>query len=91
MNAAAAGWMTALDEAARLLEAGESEAAACAMLRVSEYCPQMPAGALGPEAIATARRLLDRCRDAEARLRRKLTEEMASLGSSQRARAAYER
>lgn len=80
-----------LEEAARLLEAGDAEAAQLAMASAVGRCPQMSAGAMGPEAIATARRLLQRCRDAEVRLRRKLNDEMGSLGTSRRAQSAYER
>jgi hypothetical protein len=80
-----------LEEAAGLLESGDAEAAALAMARAVGGCPQMSAGVLGPEAIATARRLLQRCRDAEVRLRSKLNAEMGSLGTSRRAQSAYER
>jgi hypothetical protein len=84
-------FVAALDEAARLLESGDAEAADLAMARATEGCPQLSAVGLGPEAIATARRLLERCRQAEARLRQKLKADMASLGTSRRAQAAYDR
>ena len=87
----AAELVAALEEAARLLEGGDSEAAAQAMAGAVGRCPQMPPGALGPEGIATARRLLERCRQAEAGLRRKLQDEMDNLGVSRRAQTAYER
>jgi hypothetical protein len=86
----AADLVAALEEAAGLLEAGESEAAALAMASAVGRCPGMSSGALGPEGIATARRLLDRCRQAEAQLRKKLTDDMANIGVSRKAQAAYD-
>jgi hypothetical protein len=80
-----------LEEAAGLLEAGDPEAAALAMASAVGSCPQMSQGALGPEGIATARRLLERCRQAELGLRKKLNDEMGSLATSRRAVAAYDR
>jgi len=80
-----------LEEAACLLESGDPEAAALAMASAVGGCPQMSAGQMGPEAIATARRLLQRCRDAEVLLRNKLNAELGGLGTSRRAQAAYDR
>ena len=87
----AAELVARLEEAAGLLEAGDPEAASLAMASAVGRCPEMSPGALGPEGIATARRLLQRCREAEVRLRHKLNEELSGLGTSRRAQAAYER
>ena len=83
--------VTRLEEAAALLEAGDPEGAVLAMASATARCPEIPLGAMGPEAIATARRLLERCRQAEVQLRKKLNEQMGSLGTSRRAVSAYER
>jgi hypothetical protein len=88
-DAAVAALMAALEEAARLLEAGDSEGAAEAMALVVGRCPTVSAETLGAEGIAMARQLLDRCRKAEALLRQKVTEEIAALGTSRRAQSVY--
>jgi hypothetical protein len=85
----AAALMAALGEVARLLEAGEAEAAAKEMGALVGRYPSVSAGTLGPEEIATARRLLERCRAAEGSLRKKVKEEMGQVGSSRKAHAAY--
>jgi hypothetical protein len=84
-----AALMAALDEVARLLEAGDSEGAAEAMAGVVGRCPTVSAETLGAEGIATARQLLGRIRQAEALLRQKVTEEIAALGTSRRAQSVY--
>jgi hypothetical protein len=83
----ATGLMAALAEAARLLEEGDSEGAAAAMAAVMGRCT----GRLSPEEVATARGLLERCRRAEAELRRHVANELARSGASRRAHAAYDR
>jgi len=88
---AAGGLMAALAEAARLLEEGDSEGASAAMAAVTGRCGGLTAGALTPEEIATARSLLERCREAEGRLRRHVAAELSKTGATRRAQAAYER
>jgi hypothetical protein len=87
----AAALLAALGEAARRLEEGDPEGAADAMASVVGRCPAVSAQGLGPEAVHTARQLLERCRAAEARVRRHVTDEMAKLSNSRRAHTAYER
>jgi hypothetical protein len=85
-----AGLMAALADAARLLEEGNSEGAAEAMASVAGQCG-LADGGLSAADIATARGLLERCRLAEAQLRRQVAGELAKSGASRRAHAAYER
>ena len=59
------------------------------MAQVMGRCPEVSAETLGAEGIATARQLLERCRQAEAPLRRKVTDEIAALGTSRRAQSVY--
>jgi hypothetical protein len=87
----AAGLLAALDEAARLLEDGDSEGAARAISSLAGRCAALSQQGLSPESVAIARGLLERCRAAEAKLRRHVTDEMSKLGNSRRAQAAYER
>lgn len=87
----AAALIEALSEAARLLEAGDAEGAAGAIAQVVGRCPSVSAQGLGPEGVAIARQLLERCRAAEAPLRRKVTDEMNQLNASQRAHSVYQR
>lgn len=85
----AAALMAALGEVARLLEGGDSEGASRAMADAVGRFPSVAAGGLDAGAVATARQLLERCRAAETHLRRHLTDEMAQMGHSRRAQAAY--
>ena len=87
----AADWMAALEEAARLLEEGNSEGAALAMTSVTGRSTTVSSTGLSSEQAATARVLLDRCRQAEGVLRRKVADELAQSGASRRAQVAYDR
>jgi hypothetical protein len=85
----AAALIAALGEVARLLESGDSEGASRAMADAVGRFPSLATGGLGADAVAMARQLLERCRAAETLLRRRLTDEMAQMGHSRRAQAAY--
>jgi hypothetical protein len=86
-----ASLMAALGEAARLLEEGDSDGAVEAMATVAGRCSELAKGGLGSDDVATARQLLERCRQAESRLRHQVAGELARNGTSRRAHAAYER
>ena len=81
----------ALDEAARLLETGDAEAAERAMHRAAACCTVRPASTLSADELARVRALLLRCLTAEAQLRTRVVAEMGRMGTSSRARSAYER
>jgi hypothetical protein len=85
----AAHLMTALAEAASLLEAGDAQGAEQAMARVVGRCPSLAAGGLGAEGAAVVRGLLDRCRQAGAQLHGKLSAELAQTGTARKAHNAY--
>jgi hypothetical protein len=87
----AAGLLAALGEAAHFLEEGDSERAAEAMSALVGRCSALSQQGLTPQSVAVARDLLERCRAAEAKLRRHVTDEMSKLSTSRRAQAAYER
>jgi hypothetical protein len=63
------------------------------MATVTGRCGDLASGGLTPDQVATARQLLDRCRQAEGQLRSEVADEMnkANTGTSRRAHAAYER
>jgi len=87
----AAGLLAALDEAARLLEAGDAGGAGEAMSALVGRCSALSTQGLNAQSVAVARQLLERCRAAEGKLRRHVTDEMAKLSTSRRAQTAYER
>jgi hypothetical protein len=85
----AAALIAALGEVARRLEAGDAPGAAEQMAALVGRYPSVSPGTLGADGVATARRLLDRCRAAEASMRKKAADELGNIGSSRKARAAY--
>lgn len=90
-SADAAALLQALEETARLLEAGDGPGAAQAMASVTGRCRALASGGLDAPSLAAARQLLDRVRHAEALLRRKVTDEMGQMGTSRRALDVYQR
>jgi hypothetical protein len=83
-NATSDPWLGTLAEGARLLEAGEAEHAAQVLLGLQGLC-EISAPPPSPAVAAQARELLQRCYEAETRLRRRVVDEMNRLASGQRA------
>ena len=86
VDAVQEGWLTILNEGARLLEAGRVEEAAQVLGGLGPLCA--PGAPKPTEAVASqARELLQRCYRAEAQQRSKVVEELNQLASGHRARA----
>ena len=84
MTATRDPWITTLEEAARLLQAGKAEEAAQVLAGLQALCdPSAPRPA--PTIVAQARELLQRCFNAEASLRQRVVEDLNRLATSQRA------
>ena len=84
MTAARDPWLTTLAEGARLLQAGKAEEAAQVLTGLQALCA-VSAPRPSPAIVAQARELLQRCFDAEARLRQRVVEDLSRLASGQRA------
>jgi hypothetical protein len=77
-------WLTALEAGARLLEAGKAEEAGEAITGLLALC-DLSAPRPSPTMVTEIRQLLQRCYEAEARLRRQATEDLNRLATGQRA------
>lgn len=84
-----AALIAALGEIARLLESGDAQGAAEQMGALVGRFPSVSSGSLGPAGVATARQLLERCRVAEAGMRKHVVGEMGKVGKSRKAFVAY--
>jgi hypothetical protein len=76
--------LTTLAEGARLLEAGQAEEASQTLTGLLALC-DLSAPPPSQIVVAQARQLLQRCYQAEARLRSQVTEDLSRLASGQRA------
>lgn len=77
-------WLTALEAGARLLEAGKVEEAGEAITGLLALC-DLSSPRPSPTIVTEIRQLLQRCYEAEARLRRQATEDLNRLATGQRA------
>jgi hypothetical protein len=75
-----------LGNAAEMLEQGDAVAAARELEEIKVLYPRLPPSMPQSE-YETARRLFDRCAEAEGALRRQVTEALAKLGAGRRSEA----